>query len=116
MRVSNKSSLKNHLLKTVLPSTQESPGKVVADGGALLWSCNWSKNDKFRTIFQKYVAKCRFLKINIIVFDGYKNQLKMQLMHRDQGNHPKLLRYARTIPAHLIEQNFSITTKTSRVS
>ena len=48
----------------------------MADGGALLWSCNWSKNEKFRTIFQKYVAKCRFLKINIIVFDGYNKSTK----------------------------------------
>ena len=73
--MSNKAALKNHLLKTV-PSTQESSGKVVADGGALLWSCNWSKNEKFRTIFQQYVPKCRFLKINVIVFDGYNKSTK----------------------------------------
>jgi 5'-3' exonuclease len=76
MRVAQKATLKNHLIKKVLHSTQESSGKVVADGGALLWLCNWQKNEKFRTIFQQYVAKCHSLKINIVVFDGYSKSTK----------------------------------------
>ena len=64
MRVAkNKSALKNHVIKAV-PSKEESSGKTVADEGALLWCCNWSKNEKFVSIFQKYVGRCRHLKIN----------------------------------------------------
>ena len=52
----NKSTLKNYLLDTVKPM-ENAAGKIVADGGALLWYCNWTKNEKFSTIFQRYTDK-----------------------------------------------------------
>ena len=71
----NKATLKNHLLEQIAPR-EVSDGKIVADGGALLWCCNWTKHEKFSKIFQKYVDKCRHLRINIIVFDGYASSTK----------------------------------------
>ena len=67
---SNKASLKNFLLdKVSVNEPNESKGEV--DGGALLWSCMWSKHEKFDTIIQKYISKCKNEKYDVIVFDGY---------------------------------------------
>ena len=71
----NKSTLENYLLKGVLTSEGVN-GTKVADGGALLWCCNWSKNEKFRNIFQKFVNKCFSEKFDIVVFDGYTSSTK----------------------------------------
>ena len=43
----------------------------IADGGALLWCCNWKKNQSFQTIFKMYADFLCFLKITVVVFDGY---------------------------------------------
>ena len=52
----NKSKLKNYLSENVM--TSKGVGCIkVADGGALLWCCNWNENEKFTNIFQEYVDK-----------------------------------------------------------
>lgn len=47
--------------------------KIVADRGVLFWCCKWTK---ISNVFQKYFDKCRYLKIIIIVFDGYASSTK----------------------------------------
>ena len=49
----NKSTLKNFLLEGGKP-TENSESEIVADGGALLWLCNWEKGEKFSKIFDMY--------------------------------------------------------------
>ena len=48
----------------------------IVDGGALLWCCNWKKNQSFQEIFQMYSNFIRFLNICTVVFDGYKLSTK----------------------------------------
>ena len=71
----NKSSLKTYLLVGVKPMTIPEC-HCVADGGALLWSCNWKKNELFGNIYKKYIRKCKELHINTVVFDGYQMSTK----------------------------------------
>ena len=71
----NKCQLKNHILKPCSPCDLPE-GTVIADGGALLWSVMWSKQEKFQYIAQKYLGKCRDLKVNTVVFDGYEPSTK----------------------------------------
>ena len=71
----NKATLKNHILQPVTPR-EASGGTVVADGGALLWCCNWKRNEMFSRIFQKYIVKCQYLRINVVVFDRYASSTK----------------------------------------
>ena len=50
-----------------------------ADGGTLLWSCNWTKGETFSKIFAMYKDSCRkFTEFNIktVVFDGYNKSTK----------------------------------------
>ena len=56
----NKSTLKIFLLEGVKP-TENTESKIVADGGAVLWLCNWKKGEKFSKIFDLYIDKCRSL-------------------------------------------------------
>ena len=61
MRTSkNKSTLKNVFFEGVKP-TENTESKIVADGGAVLWLCNWKKGEKFSKIFDLYIDKCRSL-------------------------------------------------------
>ena len=71
----NKSTLKTFLLEGVKP-TENTESEIVADGGALLWLCNWRKGEKFRKIFDLYIDKCRKFNINTVVFDGYNKLTK----------------------------------------
>ena len=71
----NKVKLKNYLLQGNITS-EGSDCIRVADGGALLWSCNWSKNENFRKIFQKYINKCLMEKYDAVVFDWYISSTK----------------------------------------
>ena len=66
----NKAELKNYLVQGNIIS-EGSDCIRVAYGEVLLWSCNWSKNDNFSKIFQKYIDKCLMEKFDVIVFDGY---------------------------------------------
>ena len=50
--------------------------KVITDGGALLWSCNWTKGEKLSKIFQTYIDIWRKMNIDSVVFDGYKKLSK----------------------------------------
>ena len=70
MRSAQKSKLKSFILNNVSP-VEEPASTRIADGGALLWCCNWKKNELFSEIFQKYIDFSRHLKLEIIVFDGY---------------------------------------------
>ena len=71
----SKSTLKNFLSEGVRP-TESSDSKVVEDGGALLWSCNWSKGDTFSKLFQMYINKCKMFGASVVVFDGYETSSK----------------------------------------
>ena len=52
---------------------------------------NWSKNDTFSSIFQTYVDKCHYLKVNAIVFDGYKSSTKDTTQTSRKGKSSKLI-------------------------
>lgn len=79
-----KSALKKHLLKNVTPQTPSNRCAVVADGGALLWSTNWSKNEKFSKIFHRYINKVKELSVDTVVFDGYQSSTK-DATHRSRS-------------------------------
>ena len=66
----SKSTVKKILLEEVKP-TENTENTIVADGGALLWLCNWKKGEKFSKIFDMYINICRKFNFNIVVFDGY---------------------------------------------
>ena len=76
----NKATLKNHLLQPVT-LREASGGTVVADGGALLWCCNWKRNEMSSRIFQKYIVKCQYLRIIVVAFDGYASSTKCHTLH-----------------------------------
>ena len=48
----------------------------VADGGALLYCCDWNKGEIFDNIFEKYIQFLNYLKVSVVVFDGYENSTK----------------------------------------
>ena len=48
----------------------------VADGGALLWCCNWKRGETFENIFEMFANFSQFLKINTVLFDGYSLSTK----------------------------------------
>ena len=75
MRSSQKSKLKSFLLKEIT-ITEEPESTKIADGGALLWCCDWKKSESFQKIFKKYSDLLTYLKLNIVVFDGYSLSTK----------------------------------------
>ena len=70
MRSAQKSKLKSFILNNV-SSIQEPVSTRIADGGTLLWCCNWKNNELFSEIFRRYIDFSRHLKLDIIVFHGY---------------------------------------------
>ena len=75
MRAPNKSKLKSFLIQNT-EKAEPSPYKSIADGGALLWCCNWRRNESFDDILKRYVTFLKSLKIDIIVLDGYSASTK----------------------------------------
>ena len=75
MRTAQKSKMKHFLLDGVSPVESQEAVRV-ADGGALLWCCDWKKGEPFKTIFQKYSNFLTHLGIHTIVFDGYELSIK----------------------------------------
>ena len=75
MRTAQKSKLKSHILDKV-KATQEPVSIKIADGGALLWCCDWKKNEQFCEIFEKYTSLLKHLQAKIVVFDGYDMSTK----------------------------------------
>ena len=71
----NKPVLKNFLLEGVRPG-ENTDSKVVVDGGALLWSRNWSKGDTFSRIFQMYINKYQRFGASAVAFDGCEASTK----------------------------------------
>ena len=70
MPSSQMSKPKTFLLKDI-PSVTPIVTTRIADSGALLWYCNWKKNDEFFSIFEKYSSFLTYLQIHTVVFDGY---------------------------------------------
>ena len=67
--------LKNHVLR-LCPPCDRPEEEVILEGGALLWSVKWSKQDEFRLITQRHLSKCHSLKVSTVVFDGYAPSTK----------------------------------------
>ena len=80
----NKSTLKIFLLEGVKPS-ENTDSEIIANGGALLWSCNWTKGENFSKIFEMYIDGWRKFRINTVVFDGYNNSTK-NVTHKTRSN------------------------------
>ena len=80
----NKYTLKIFLLEGVKP-TENTESEIVADGSALLWSCNWRKGEKCSKIFDWYIDKYRNFNINTAVFDGYNKSTK-DAKHKERSN------------------------------
>ena len=84
MRDPDKSTLKTHLLQDVRKDVQPTGSKSIADGGALLWCCNWKSNELFSEILKRYINFLRSLRIDIIVLDGYSASTKDATHHKRQ--------------------------------
>ena len=81
LRDGNKHKLKELLLKDVSPvssSTIIKSRKTVVDGGALLWAVDCRKGEQYESIFSKYLSKCKAVKADVVVFDGYESSTKSQ--------------------------------------
>lgn len=96
----NRAKLKNYLLQDNITS-KGSDCIRVTDGGALLWSWNWSINENFRKIFQKYINKCLMEKFDAVVFDRYISSTK------NITNKPGSVRITQTVE---IDESYMCTT------
>ena len=77
-------SLKKQLLVTV--SCQILPKcRVITDGGALLWSNDWSRNELFQEIYENYVRLRFNLKVKLWLSMAMLLQLKMLHAKGDPG-------------------------------
>ena len=84
MRTANKSKLESYILNKVQP-TKEPVSTRIIDGGALLWCCDWKKNEIFHKIFEKYTSFLKYLEANIIVFDEYNLSTKDSTHQKRSG-------------------------------
>lgn len=64
---------------------------AIADGGTLLWSCNWSCNELFHKIYENYVQLCFKLKYKTPVFNGYTPSTKDAWRHGRSGKVSQLV-------------------------
>lgn len=74
--------------------------------------CNWTKTETFSNVFQKYVDKCRHLRINILVFDGHASSRKDATRSAKMSQVVAILEYNR---CRLIKQNSKLAMSTSLV-
>ena len=58
----------------------------VVDGGALLWCCDWKKDETFDVISERYASFLKKLMVNTIVFDGYDLSTKDSTHQKGSGN------------------------------
>ena len=89
MRDGGKSKLKEHLLKNVpmILQRESDEKEIVADGGALLWTVDWKRGEKFEEIFNKYTNKCKLIGAKNLVFDGYEKSTKCEARNkREKSN------------------------------
>ena len=73
-------------LKNGIPSVDVPETIRVADGGALLWCCDWKKDEAFNVILQTYTTFLRKRLINTVVFDGYELSTKDSTHQKRAGN------------------------------
>jgi hypothetical protein len=76
MRSAQKHKLKDYLTESFTATPHVPTSVKVVDGGALLWCCNWNKGETFANIFDKYIKFLNYLKVNVVVFDGYEQSTK----------------------------------------
>ena len=65
--------------------SEHTESKIVANGCALSWLCNWKKGEKFSKVFDMYIDKCRKFNINTVVLDGYNKSTK-DATHKERSN------------------------------
>ena len=80
-----KSALKTFLLKNVgrLEADPTESTRII-DGGALLWYCDWKRNETLDKICEKYSNFLSDHSVDIIVFDGYTPSTK-DVTHRKRS-------------------------------
>ena len=83
IRTTKKSKLKQLLMESVNSVEAPQTGHI-ADGGALLWCCDWKKDETFEIIFRRFSQFLLHLEIDIIVFDGYNMSTK-DSTHQKRG-------------------------------
>nr|XP_047133400.1 uncharacterized protein LOC124811573 isoform X1 [Hydra vulgaris] len=83
MRSAQKSTLKTFILNNVSP-VKEPVSTKMADGGALLWCCNWKKNELFSEI-NLYINFAQHLQLDTIIFDGYQSSTKDSIHQKRSG-------------------------------
>ena len=80
---SKKSALKTFLLKNVKKADPTESTRII-DGGALLWCCDWKRNETFEKICEEYSNFLSYHSVDIIVFDGYAPSVK-DATHRNRS-------------------------------
>ncbi|KAG1667386.1 hypothetical protein GQR58_018489 [Nymphon striatum] len=75
VKINHEDVMKSFILNKV-ELTVESNSTRIIDGSALLWCCDWKKDEPFNAIFEKYTSFPKYIKANIIVFDGYSISTK----------------------------------------
>ena len=65
-----KPALKTFLLKNVKEADPTESTRIT-DGDALLWCCNWKRNETSEKTCEKYSNFLSYYSVDIIVFDGY---------------------------------------------
>ena len=56
------------------------------DRCALLWCCDWERNETFEKIFEKYPNFLSYHSFDIIVFDGYAPSTKGKTHQKRYGS------------------------------
>ena len=83
MHSAQMSKLKSFLLADSTTIDDKPQVTKIADGGALLWCCNWKRKKSFENIFEMYANFLQFRQINTFVFDSYSLSSK-DATHKEQ--------------------------------
>ena len=84
MRTTQKSVLKPYL-RSGNPAVSIPETTRIADGGGLLWCCDWKRDETFSVIFQRYAVFLTNHNIDTIVFDGYSLSTKDSTHQKRSG-------------------------------
>ena len=84
MCTAKKSKRKQLLMESL--NYVEAPQTVrIVDGSALLWCCDWKKDETFEIIFRRFSQLLLHLEIDKIVFDGYNMSTKDSTHQKRRG-------------------------------
>ena len=110
-----KSALKTFLLKNVKETNPKESTRII-DGGALLWCCDWKRNETFEKICEKHSNFLSYHSVDIIVFDGYALSTKDATHRNRSGTFSETVEIKNNNLAHQTDLPFCPTILTKQTS